>query len=860
MNEDPIALLLPDASEEESQDARRMTTFLRLLSSDSRGEASGSVQVVLARAREDLESDRKARLAVALEELLRAHLDHSLGCDEYCWFGESKLDALEAWSRVAELRAERPWLPAIPGPGETALSVAERVFAAFERLLGRDSRTELWRARLRVVNGGAEAGLVSMKALAEARGASASSLRPELVAGVAECFLSRGAVREAGAWLASQQDLFCKSPRLAQLSSWVSVLLGEKPQGVRGAGPLPAALCELRERESGLAACLPGVSASRERGERWRSLAERRSVVRREGLGASVLAVFAFRNGTARAVCIETAPALKRGLAKWLEGRADACTDPTDPQHALVVEVRSRWLDGSSGSSAALGGEATRCLALEPILDEDGEVCGWLHLEFEHLAVPSRRGLRELAADWRDKLLNWTPSFEDEFGESAEEPHSFAAAREAAFNSLLSSVNLKLKRRRWWGFDLEGGSPRLVAQGGEGLSVAGLCDGQGRALRRSIATSGVVRFDEARPGLAVHPAAASGLVLPIRGFNGVLGCLVVESKRRNDFATGDVGRLVQLVLKCSTSFRVARFSDWHESRFGVGVSLPVENAGFAKFAARVARVATAAAPLSLVGPAGSGKRIVARWIVFEGGGDNPVEFSCAGRDQYERLGQCIEQAKRSFLLVSDLECATPRVQQELLSLLNRGRGRDRACRVISIARKPLAELVANGELRDDLALALERVKLRLPALHDRREDLPGLVQFLTVRLAREEAKPVPQLADDVIALLWRQSWPGNVRELEGVLTRFVLGQEDRSVGLELAISALDEPLKRIPSRRPRRADLLAALRTTCTQGGRMNKTRAATYLGWDPDTLVVRMGDAGFSEEGLPQSESWLEE
>jgi hypothetical protein len=46
-----------------------------------------------------------------------------------------------------------------------------------------------------------------------------------------------------------------------------------------------------------------------------------------------------------------------------------------------------------------------------------------------------------------------------------------------------------------------------------------------------------------------------------------------------------------------------------------------------------------------------------------------------------------------------------------------------------------------------------------------------------------------------------------------------------------------------------RGDLLAALRVTRKPGGRLNKTRAALYLGWDPDTLVARMQDAGIGED-----------
>ena len=54
---------------------------------------------------------------------------------------------------------------------------------------------------------------------------------------------------------------------------------------------------------------------------------------------------------------------------------------------------------------------------------------------------------------------------------------------------------------------------------------------------------------------------------------------------------------------------------------------------------------------------------------------------------------------------------------------------------------------------------------------------------------------------------------------------------------------------RLPSRHPSRSDLLAALRFTRKPSGRLNKTRAALYLGWDPDTLVARMHDAGIGED-----------
>ncbi len=206
--------------------------------------------------------------------------------------------------------------------------------------------------------------------------------------------------------------------------------------------------------------------------------------------------------------------------------------------------------------------------------------------------------------------------------------------------------------------------------------------------------------------------------------------------------------------------------------------------------------------------------------------------------------------------MSDLERASPQLQRELLTLLERDRGR--RCRVYVLTRVPLRELVEMGVLRGDLARVLDRIHFAVPALADRRRDIPELARFLVSRIAHEEGVPSVQLSDEVLAFLWRQAWPGNVRELEGVLTRLVLACVGSTVELDLIHTTLDgKYVSRLPSRRPRADDLIAALCTTRTLGGRINKTRAAAYLGWDPDTLVLRLCDAKISEEALPESEPW---
>jgi DNA-binding NtrC family response regulator len=183
----------------------------------------------------------------------------------------------------------------------------------------------------------------------------------------------------------------------------------------------------------------------------------------------------------------------------------------------------------------------------------------------------------------------------------------------------------------------------------------------------------------------------------------------------------------------------------------------------------------------------------------------------------------------------------------------------RPARVVATTRIGLKRATEEGRLRDDLSQRLDRLQFRLPALRDRREDVLPLTECLCRRLAREERAPVPSFSDESLALLWRQPWDGNVRELESFVYKLVLlgsGDQRRAVRpiepahiLEIARRFSLQMVQRLPSRHPSRGDLLAALRVTRKPGGRLNKTRAALYLGWDPDTLVARMQDAGIGEE-----------
>jgi DNA-binding NtrC family response regulator len=196
----------------------------------------------------------------------------------------------------------------------------------------------------------------------------------------------------------------------------------------------------------------------------------------------------------------------------------------------------------------------------------------------------------------------------------------------------------------------------------------------------------------------------------------------------------------------------------------------------------------------------------------------------------------------------ELEALSSQTQIDLARLLERGS----EARVLLLSRAPLGAALERGLLRGELARHFAQAELTVPALCERRDEIPGLCGALAASHAREEGRRAPVLRDEALALLWRQPWPGNVSELGALVYRIVLCQRGAEVGEEevrsLARSLGLEPCKRLPPRRARARDVELALLSTRHGNGTWNRTRAARYLGWDPDTLEARIGSLGLVE------------
>ncbi|HET9825241.1 MAG TPA: sigma-54 dependent transcriptional regulator [Chitinophagaceae bacterium] len=120
-------------------------------------------------------------------------------------------------------------------------------------------------------------------------------------------------------------------------------------------------------------------------------------------------------------------------------------------------------------------------------------------------------------------------------------------------------------------------------------------------------------------------------------------------------------------------------------------------------------------------------------------------------------------------------------------------------RVIAATNKDLLELVHNGRFRQDLYYRLNTVPIRVPALHDRKEDIILLFRKFAVDFAEKYKTAPVQLDDDAKNLLINYSWPGNVRELKNIAEQIsVLSQDKQVSAIALAKFLPEHPMSRLP--------------------------------------------------------------
>ena len=290
--------------------------------------------------------------------------------------------------------------------------------------------------------------------------------------------------------------------------------------------------------------------------------------------------------------------------------------------------------------------------------------------------------------------------------------------------------------------------------------------------------------------------------------------------------------------------------------------------------ALIDRVASAGSPVLIMGETGTGKELVARAIHVEGPRRDAsfVAVSCAAMPEVlledelfghsrgafpgatQARGGLFVEADGGTLFLDEVGDMPLALQAKLLRVLQSGEIRPVGgettrtvdVRIIASTHADLSALVQSRGFREDLFFRLNVVPLRVPALRERRQDIPLLVEhFLDRAHERGTGGPRRTVTAEALRLLESSSWPGNVRELENIIERLVVTTAPTAIGADdvraaLAPSAPADPLEAFAQASLNLEDVeeryvAAVLRRT--QG---NKARAAAILGIDLSTLYRR--------------------
>jgi transcriptional regulator with PAS, ATPase and Fis domain len=149
-----------------------------------------------------------------------------------------------------------------------------------------------------------------------------------------------------------------------------------------------------------------------------------------------------------------------------------------------------------------------------------------------------------------------------------------------------------------------------------------------------------------------------------------------------------------------------------------------------------------------------------------------------------------EVANGGTLFLDEIGDTSPSMQVKLLRILQEGTympvgattPKKVNVRVVAATNKPLKEMIAKGEFREDLYYRINVINVALPSLRERQEDIPVLMDFFLQKKCEEAGLPLKTFSKKCLEKMLDHKWPGNVRELQNEVERLVvLAGEDRTV-------------------------------------------------------------------------------
>jgi two-component system nitrogen regulation response regulator NtrX len=353
-------------------------------------------------------------------------------------------------------------------------------------------------------------------------------------------------------------------------------------------------------------------------------------------------------------------------------------------------------------------------------------------------------------------------------------------------------------------------------------------------------------------------------------------------------------RLILIISRALESARLRRENMALRARAVAGDELIGESTVILQLRAAIEKIAPMNSRVLITGPSGSGKEVIARalhagsqradgpFVVISAAAIAPerMESELFGEETSEgrptKIG-VFEHAHNGTLLLDEIAEMPMETQSKILRVLVEQRFRRLGgssdvsvnVRVISSTARDLREAISLGRFREDLYHRLNVVPIRSPALAERRDDVPRLVEHFSKRVAEANGVAQRNFGPEALAAMQAASWPGNVRELRNLVERMlILASGDASEPIDAAALALDgvgvgeladrtglHQLVSLPLREARELFEREYLAAQITRFGG-NISRTASFIGMERSALHRKLkslgveGTRGFDLEG----------